>query len=151
MHVRGRFRAGSFAFEPRFQLIWTDATSFSQPQRDYSISFSMDIDPSSSPPPVRNTSLPPSSGPGPSLPSNGTPRRTPRRPVADALAFDDEDDGQATEAREQEEATARRRRKVRGQINLDVPIVRDAVGESVRENFETFLKTWVVVLAVSSN
>ena len=105
----------------------------------------MNIDPSSSPP-VRNTSLPPSSGPGPSLPSNGgtTPRRTPRRPARDALAFDEEDDG---EAKEQEDATNRRRRKARGQINREVPIVRDAVGESVRENFENFLKTYVLALS----
>ena len=76
----------------------------------------------------------------PSTQSNGrpTPRRT--RPVADALAFDDEagDDAQNGEV-----AGARRRGRPRTNGNLaDVPLVRDAVGETVREAFETFLRTY---------
>ena len=76
--------------------------------------------------------------------SNGhsTPKRS--RPVADALAFDDEagEDSQA-----EQEAGARRRGRPRMQGNVaDIPLVRDAVGESVREAFETFLKTCVHVV-----
>jgi DNA replication licensing factor MCM6 len=38
-------------------------------------------------------------------------------------------------------SAARRRKRVKGQIVTDVPMVKDAVGESVAESFETFLKT----------
>lgn len=101
----------------------------------------MDVDGPSSSPALRHTSLPPSSAPQAS--SNGhTPRRA--RPVADALAFDDEDDDM------QEEDTSQRRRgrprNTQTTINVDVPLVKDAVGESVRESFETFLKTFVLLL-----
>ena len=41
---------------------------------------------------------------------------------------------------EAEEGSTRRRRRPR-QVNGDVPMVKDAVGESVAESFETFLKT----------
>ncbi|KAI0700584.1 MCM-domain-containing protein [Cytidiella melzeri] len=107
----------------------------------------MDIDGPSSSPPLRNTSLPPSSAPqlGDSSNSrNGTPRRP--RPAADALAFRDEDG----EEREQDDAEPRRRGRPRQQPNADVPIVKDAVGESVRESFETFLKTFTEEVALAS-
>jgi hypothetical protein len=94
----------------------------------------------SSSPPLRHTSLPPTgaSGTGSSSNSrNGTPRR--KRPTADALAFGDEDGG----GREQDNTEQRRRRPRQQQMNGDVPIVKDAVGESVRESFEAFLKTYV--------
>ena len=101
----------------------------------------MDLDGPSSSPPLRHTSLPPSSAPGPGSSSNGhsTPRRA--RPIADALAFDNDDvDGMQVD----EEAGARRRGRPRTQNNAaDVPLVRDPVSESVREAFETFLKTYV--------
>lgn len=91
-------------------------------------------------PPLRQTSLPPSSAPLPSSNSNGlsqTPRRN--RSTADALTFGDED---ADEARAEDDVGARKRRRARGQgLNSDIPIVKDAVGESVQESFETFLKT----------
>jgi DNA replication licensing factor MCM6 len=92
----------------------------------------MDIDGFSSPPALRS-SLPPSSAPDPTLSSHG---RSPPR-VADALAIgeDGEDDSN-------EDLTGRKRRKARGQVG-DVPLVKDAVGESVAESFETFLKTFV--------
>lgn len=142
--ARAYFRGGIVALQPRFWNQFTNAISPSHFTCLISVSNTqslMNIDPSSSPasPAVRDTSLPPSSAPGPSLPSNGgsTPRRAPRR---DALAFDDEEGG----GREHEEATSRRRRKARGQMNLDIPIVRDAVGESVREAFETFIKEYAI-------
>lgn len=96
----------------------------------------MDFDGISSPPAIP-FSLPPSSAPDPSL-SNDT--RSPRRPTVDALALgDDEPD----EQEEQGGSGARKRRKQIGQVNGDVPLVKDAVGESVAESFETFLKTYV--------
>ena len=39
-----------------------------------------------------------------------------------------------------------RRRRPKGQMNMDVPPVRDATGEKVMESFELFLKTYAVVL-----
>jgi DNA replication licensing factor MCM6 len=79
------------------------------------------------------SSLPPSSAPDPlPLTNDGTPRR----PIADALAMGD------IEAEEDNnEGTANRKRKRPRQVNGDVPIVKDAVGESVADSFETFLKT----------
>jgi len=79
------------------------------------------------------SSLPPSSAPDPlPLANDGTPRR----PIADALAMGD------IEAEEDNnEGTANRKRKRPPQVNGDVPIVKDAVGESVADSFETFLKT----------
>ena len=38
-------------------------------------------------------------------------------------------------------SAARRRKQVKGQIVTDMPIVKDAVGESVAMTFETFPKT----------
>ncbi|KAH9947165.1 MCM-domain-containing protein [Amylocystis lapponica] len=109
----------------------------------------MDVDGISSSPPLRHTSLPPSGAPAPSQSSNGrgsTPRR--RRQTADALALGDDE---ADEAAPNDGASARRRRKARGQIESDVPVVKDAVGESVQESFETFLRTYTeeVVLAAT--
>jgi DNA replication licensing factor MCM6 len=97
----------------------------------------MDLDGLSSPLfPV--SSLPPSSAPNPTLtPSNGI-RTTPNRPLPppDALAFDDNEDSAANE-----DDAGRKRRKAKGQTVRDIPLVRDAVGESVAESFETFLKS----------
>ncbi|KAH7919533.1 MCM-domain-containing protein [Leucogyrophana mollusca] len=102
----------------------------------------MDVDGLSSPPAMRS-SLPPSSAPLPTFSSNGTPRR----PAADALAFGDDE---AQEVQEGDEPAARRRRRPRNQANGDVPLVRDAVGESVAESFETFLKTFTEEVALAS-
>ncbi|TFY78767.1 hypothetical protein EWM64_g5246 [Hericium alpestre] len=63
----------------------------------------------------------------------------PRRQAGDALNFGDDE---AEEAVEENGSGARRRRRPRTQMNADVPVVRDAVGESVAEAFETFLKTF---------
>ncbi|KAF8914237.1 mis5 protein [Gymnopilus junonius] len=87
-------------------------------------------------------SLPPSSAPEPVTSTNGG---TPRRPVADALAMGvdeaEEDDQDGTEAR--------RRRRPR-QTNENVPLVKDAVGESVAESFEAFLKTFTEDIALAA-
>jgi len=102
----------------------------------------MDIDGLSSPP-VPLSSLPPSSAPFPSTNERGSPRSNPRsspvarRQPADALAFGDDE---AEEEQEGDGSAVRRRRRARGQVNGDVPLVKDAVGESVAESFETFLK-----------
>jgi DNA replication licensing factor MCM6 len=102
----------------------------------------MDIDGLSSPP-APLSSLPPSSAPFPSTNERGSPRSNPRsspvarRQPADALAFGDDE---AEEEQEGDESAVRRRRRARGQVNGDVPLVKDAVGESVAESFETFLK-----------
>ena len=72
--------------------------------------------------------------PNPTMSTNGTPRR----PIADALTL-----ANIEAEEENEEGPARGRRKRTRQMNGDVPIVKDAVGESVAESFETFLKTQV--------
>ena len=97
----------------------------------------MDSDPLFTP----RSSLPPSSAaivePTPAENTRTTPSR-PRR-VADALALGDEDGAGA--GNDEADAGGRKRRKPRGQLSGDVPLVRDAVGESVAESFGTFLKT----------
>jgi DNA replication licensing factor MCM6 len=94
------------------------------------------MDRSSSPAFLRS-SLPPSSAP-PHATSSQTPRRT--RPSTDALALDDVPTDPA-----QDEAGPSRRRgaRARGTLNNDVSLVRDVLGDSVTESFETFLKTCV--------
>ena len=91
----------------------------------------MDSDAPSSPI-AMPSSLPPSSAPDPTA---STANRTPRRQVTDALAM-----GEGEAEQEQEAGGNKRRRRPR-QVNGDVPLVKDAVGESVAESFETFLKT----------
>ena len=96
----------------------------------------MDFDLLSSPPAPRS-SLPPSSAPNLSQSANG---RSPRRPVADVLTIGDDepqDDDSGGDA------AGRRRRRAKGQPVGDVPLVKDPVGESVAESFETFLNTYV--------
>jgi DNA replication licensing factor MCM6 len=92
----------------------------------------MNIDGLSSPP-APNSSLPPSSAPDPT-------GRSPRRPRADVLTFGDDE---AQDDNENEEGGGRRRRRAKGQVIGDVTLVKDAVGESVAESFEAFLKTLV--------
>jgi DNA replication licensing factor MCM6 len=96
----------------------------------------MDFDEPSSPAALRS-SLPPSSAPNPTQTTNG---RSPRRPAADALTFGDDE---ADEDNGDEDAKSRKRKRAKGQVNADVPLVKDAVGESVRESFETFMRTCV--------
>ncbi|PSR93780.1 hypothetical protein PHLCEN_2v4675 [Hermanssonia centrifuga] len=107
----------------------------------------MDVDGMSSSPPLRHTSLPPSSAPQPSASSNNrsTPRRS--RPVTDALALGD-DDPEDVEA--EEGAASRRKARPRTQAGVDIPLVKDAVGESVRESFETFLKTFTEEITLAA-
>jgi DNA replication licensing factor MCM6 len=91
-------------------------------------------------PPLPRSSLPPSSAPLPSQsPSTRSPTRQATRRTTDALSFGDE----GNDTREGATDTgSRRRRKPRAeQLNGDVPIVKDAVGESVADAFEAFLKT----------
>ncbi|KIP12786.1 hypothetical protein PHLGIDRAFT_81292 [Phlebiopsis gigantea 11061_1 CR5-6] len=42
----------------------------------------------------------------------------------------------------EDDAAPRRRGRAKQTLNVDVPLVKDAVGESVRESFENFLKTF---------
>lgn len=77
------------------------------------------------------SSLPPSSAPD----AVGSVRGgTPRRPTVAALTLEDDDEPGTG-------APSRKRRRPRTQANGEVPLVKDAVGESVAENFETFLRT----------
>ncbi|KAI3616575.1 dna replication licensing factor mcm6 [Moniliophthora roreri] len=102
-------------------------------------------------PPALNSSLPPSSAPDAldlrSENGNATSNRsgTPRRPTADALTLGDED-----MADSQQTANSRRRRRAKGQMNGDVPLVRDPIGESVTETFENFLKSFTEDVALAS-
>jgi DNA replication licensing factor MCM6 len=91
-------------------------------------------------PPLPRSSLPPSSAPQDSQsPSARSSTRQATRRTRDALSFGDE----ANDAREDvTETSSRRKRRPRTeQLNGDVSIVKDAVGESVAEAFEAFLKT----------
>ena len=100
----------------------------------------MDIDGPSSPP-LRDTSLPHSSAPMPTPSSPGRSQATPRRNRQQSDVFDVPDD----EAVEDNGAQPTRRRgRPRNQINADVPIVKDSVGEYLQETFETFLRTYVI-------
>ncbi|KAF5387920.1 hypothetical protein D9615_000640 [Tricholomella constricta] len=101
----------------------------------------MDFDGMSSPL-AMPSSLPPSSAPDPSQSLDG---RSSRRPIADALTLGD--DEAAEDAGE--ESVARKRRRPRTQGNGEVPLVKDAVGESVAESFETFLKTFTEEIALA--
>ncbi|KAF8806336.1 MCM-domain-containing protein [Phlegmacium glaucopus] len=101
----------------------------------------MDSDGPSSPN-IMPSSLPPSSAPDPSASTNN---RTPRRQVTDALAMGG---GEAEE--ESQEAGGNKRRRRPRQVNGDVPMVKDAVGESVAESFETFLKTFTEEIALAA-
>lgn len=101
----------------------------------FTVAARMDSDAPSSPIALPS-SLPPSSAPQPTSINGGTPRR----PVTDALAMG----GDEAEEDNQESTESRRRRRPR-QTNENIPIVKDAVGESVAESFETFLKTWVTI------
>ena len=91
-------------------------------------------------PPLPRSSIPPSSAPTPidtNSPSASTPRhRQPPTTTTGALDLGDDDE----EAHADDGSAARRRKRVKGQIVTDVPVVKDAVGESVAESFETFLK-----------
>lgn len=82
------------------------------------------------------SSLPPSTLP--EAVRSQTPKRT--RPTADALALDDVEPEAADAG---DVGYSRRRPRARAHMNGDVPLVKDAVGESVLEAFETFLKTSV--------
>ena len=53
-------------------------------------------------------------------------------------------DDEAPEAEETTQTRARRRARGQGNANADVPLVKDAVGESVAESFEAFLKTYAI-------
>jgi DNA replication licensing factor MCM6 len=77
------------------------------------------------------------------LPNGSSPRRQPQSAPTGALALGDDADD---EAEGDDGSAARKRKRVRGQIVNDVPLVKDAVGESVAESFETFLKTYVLEL-----
>ena len=69
--------------------------------------------------------------------SVSTPRhRQPPTAITGAL---DPRDGE--EAHADDGSVARRRKRVKGQIVTDMPMVEDAVGESVAMSFETFSKT----------
>lgn len=78
--------------------------------------------------------IPPSSIPNPT-PSSPTGRRSAPRPGTNALAMDDDE----PEAQEEEVGGGGKRRRARTQ-GADVPLVKDAVGESVVESFEKFVK-----------
>ncbi|KAM6496102.1 MCM domain containing protein [Amanita muscaria] len=92
-----------------------------------------DLDfPSSTPADFR---LPPSSAIPDSTQERSTPRKTAR--TTDALNLDD-----IPEDNTNDPSNARKHRRPRTQRNGDIPLIRDAVGESVSESFETFLKTY---------
>lgn len=84
--------------------------------------------------------MPPSSAPTP-IGTNSQSASTPRRrqpPTTTTGALDLGDDEE--DAHVDDGSAARKRKRVRGQIVTDVPVVKDAVGESVAASFETFLE-----------
>ena len=106
----------------------------------------MSYDAPSSPPALRS-SLPPSSAPNPTLTTslNGaTPRRqNGRLPSSDAPVPNNVDN---TEEDGNEQMARRKRGRARGQMDGDVPLVRDTLGEQITESFQTFLETYVQLL-----
>lgn len=102
----------------------------------------MDLDGFSSPPPVRS-SLPPSSVLDPSQSVDG---RSPKQQIHHNRAIEDE----AVEENELEGVTKRHKSLKVTQGGSEVPIVKDAVGESVAESFETFLKTFTEEVALAA-
>ncbi|KAF9528016.1 MCM2/3/5 family-domain-containing protein [Crepidotus variabilis] len=94
----------------------------------------------SSPPQAPFSELPPSSLPDPT-PSNASPRR----PLADALTMTAGVDEEGTES----QGTAAKKKRKPRMANGNIPMVTDAVGESVAESFETFLKTFTEEVALA--
>ena len=90
------------------------------------------MDPSS--PTAPAPTLPPSSDPGGYDAEAALPRRT-----GDALTLDEADAQEVDDT--QEGASARKRRRPRTQATGDVPLVKDAIGESLADSFEAFLRT----------
>ncbi|CAK5275412.1 unnamed protein product [Mycena citricolor] len=81
-------------------------------------------------------------------PSSPTASRSTQRPTANALSLDDDEPQAAGDGDLGDETgDPRRRRKARTQ-GIDVPPVKDAVGESVAEAFEKFLKTCALFAAI---
>lgn len=68
----------------------------------------------------------------------------------DAMEEDGVSGRRGPEAEEDGAAPQSRRRRPKGQMNMDVPPVRDATGEKVMESFELFLKTYAVLYGRSS-
>ncbi|KAJ6539697.1 MCM2/3/5 family-domain-containing protein [Mycena capillaripes] len=90
--------------------------------------------------------LPSSSFPNPT-PSSPTASRSAQRPATNALSLEEDD----PQAQEEDEAAGggRKRRRARTQ-GTDVPLVKDAVGESVVEAFEKFVKTFTHGVALAA-
>lgn len=111
----------------------------------------MSYDGPSSPLALRS-SLPPSSAPNPSQNANlngATPKRpNGRLPPSDAPAPPGTDEAQEDRP---EDNSRRRRGRGRGQINGDVPLVRDTLGEQITESFQTFLETLVHRVYIMKN
>ncbi|PFH51325.1 hypothetical protein AMATHDRAFT_3174 [Amanita thiersii Skay4041] len=93
--------------------------------------------------PLNELDLPPSSAiPEYSQETSTTPKRSLR--TTDALNLDDDPQDTTNDS-----SQARKRRRPRTQQNGDVPLIRDAVGESVAESFETFLRTYTDEVALA--
>jgi DNA replication licensing factor MCM6 len=116
----------------------------------------MDIDGSDSLPP--SSSNPLQNG---SATHSRTGTKSTRTRAANPMSLGDEDGADAMdedgvagrgepEAEEDGAAPQHRRRRPKGQMNMDVPPVRDATGEKVMESFELFLKTYAIVCGRSS-
>ncbi|KAJ7639192.1 MCM2/3/5 family-domain-containing protein [Roridomyces roridus] len=90
--------------------------------------------------------IPPSSAPNftPSSPSAGRAPRT----ATNALSLEDDEPNAAAQEQEEDGLGTRKRRRPRTQ-GADVPPVKDAVGESVAEAFEKFLKTFTRGVALA--
>lgn len=94
----------------------------------------MDSDQLSSPP-LFELSLPSSA---PSEPYSLPRAQTPQRRTTDALTLDD--------VPSEVPGAVKAKKKKRPRIqNSDIPLVKDAVGESVADTFENFLRTCVVI------
>ena len=115
----------------------------------------MDIDGSDSLPPSSSNPLQSASATRSRTGTKSTRTRT-----ANPMALGDEDgtdameeDGVAgrgrPEAEEDGAGPQNRRRRPKGQMNMDVPPVRDATGEKVMESFELFLKSYAVICVTS--
>jgi len=69
----------------------------------------------------------------------------------DAMEEDRAAGRRGSEAEEDGAAPQNRRWRPKGQMNMDVPPVRDATGEKVMESFKLFLKTYAVICGRSAS
>src|SRR5258708_3028408 len=116
----------------------------------------MDINGSDSPPPSSSNPLQNASA-TPSQTGTKSTRTRAANPMplgdeggTDPMEEDRVGGRRGDEAEEDGAPPQNRRQRPKGQMNMDVPPIRDATGEKVMESFELFLKTYALIYVKSS-